>query len=475
MNPLTRYYSKRYEMLYLQGSTSYSQFYIMDKRPSWTNKISFIITASAFAVGLGNIWRFPYIAGEGGGGAFLIIYLLLVFLFGIPLLVIEMGLGRMSEERPLTGFSKLAGNKLWDFIGWISFVAVVIIMGYYVVIMAWIVLYIWQYITGGLNDLSTSELPAFFNSITYDHSTIIIISALIIIIAALIITRGLKHGIEKFSKGMMVSFVVLLIGMVLWAATLEGASEGYKWYLTPDFSKINLNIILSAIGQLFFSIGVAMAVGWTFGSYTSKENNLVASVSWIVLMDTVIAVIAGFIIFPALFTFNLSPDSGPSLIFITMASAFSITGMGQILGIVFFTLLFLAGFSSILAAFKGMQDSFSDKMKWADSKSLVLLSIVTFMISIPVTYSFSENPVLIFGRDFYTIVDFMTNNIMLPLGGLLLVIFGVYVVGYDKLKKHLLIGYPKKDFPGFTAILVKVFIPVVISIILISKLFSFSL
>jgi len=435
---------------------------------NWSGRLSFIITTSAFAVGLGNIWRFPYVVGEGGGGAFLLVYLLLVVLIGIPILMIEIGLGRMAQTTPLHGYGKLSGKKVWNGLGWLGVIASLLIMSYYVMIMAWIAIYFYESLTGHLAALETEYLPNHFDDIASNLSLVIFVVLGIMTLAVLIVRKGLQAGLERYSKRMMIGLIVLLLGLAVWAATLDGAVEGYRWFLAPDFSKINFEVIMSALGQLFFSIGVGMAIAFAFGSYTSKQENLVTSTIWIVLADTFFAILAGFLIFPAIFSFGLAPDSGPNLIFVTMASVFGDLKYGAGIGAVFFLLLFLAGFTSLISTIQGLKDSFIDKYQLTDINGLLLVSVIIVLISIPVIYSYSENPVQLFGMTTFGLLDYLTNTIMLPLGGFLIAIFGAYLIGFEKLKMHLQTEAEIVKIDGYWKYIIQWVIPIALLIILLN-------
>ncbi len=433
----------------------------------WSSRIAFIITTSAFAVGLGNIWRFPYIAGEGGGGAFLLVYFILIILIGIPVLTIEISLGNMSRSTPLIGFSNITQHKSWNLIGWLGVIANVLIMSYYVMIMAWIVAYIWEFISGGILQIVDAQVSNHFDLIASNQALILGLILLILTASFLIVNQGLKTGLERYSKIMMIGLVILLISLTLWSASLEGAIEGYRWFLYPDFSKITTAVIISALGQLFFSIGVGMAVAFVFGSYTSSEENILSSTTWIVLADTFFAVLAGLMIFPVIFSFGLSPDSGPNLIFITMATAFRDIDHGWILGGLFFILLFLAGFTSLLSSVQAIQDSLKDRFHITNTQSILYTVGAIGLISIPVVFSYVDEPITLFGMTIFGFLDYLTNNIMLPLGGLLIVLFSGHVIGFDRLSSALELNDNTKNT---WKPIVKYIIPLAILIILINGL-----
>lgn len=438
----------------------------------WSSKFSFIITTSAFAIGLGNVWRFPYVAGEGGGAAFLLVYFVLILLIGIPILTIEIALGRMSKTTILLGFGKLGKKPFWNGIGWLGAISCILIMGFYIMIMAWIGIYLWECLSGEISKLPVASIPGHFDKVASNLSTVIIVIFSIMLAAFFVVRQGLKSGLERYSKGMMFGLVILILGLSIWAATLDGAVEGYRWLLSPDFSKINFQVIMSAMGQLFFSVGVGMAVTFVFGSYTSTKDNLVSSTIWIVLADTFFAFISGLMLFPAIFSFNLSPDSGPNLIFVTMATVFNKLEYGWIIGAVFFLLLFLAGFSSLISAIQGLKDSFKDRYKL--SENMALLSVIgsIVVISIASVFSYSDNPFLIFDKTVFEVLDYVTSTIMLPLGGLLTVLFAGHIVGYKKLRIHLLEGTKTMKLRGFWKIVLIWILPLSLITILLNGLLN---
>lgn len=437
----------------------------------WSSRLAFIITASAFAVGLGNIWRFPYIVGEGGGGAFLLVYLALILLIGIPLLTVEMALGRLSEATPLVGFGKLSKSPAWNGIGWLAVIATLMIMSYYVMILAWILSYFVECISGNLMRLEPAELPGHFSAVTHSLGTAIGMVAGILLLSFLIVTRGLQSGLERYSRFMMAGLALMLLALAAWAATLEGAVAGYRWYLTPDFSKVNARVAISALGQMCFSVGVGMGIAFVFGSYSDKEDNLPGTAGWIVLADTAIALIAGLMIFPAIFTFGLSPDSGPSLVFISMASIFGQIAYGRLLGAAFFLLLFLAGFTSLIASVQGLKDSFQEKFGLSSASALWLVTGIIGVGSVPVIFSYADQPWMIFGKTVFDFLDYLANNILLPVGASLLALFSAYVVGYARLAAHIDQGAGRLKIGNKWKLILKVIIPLALLIILWNGIF----
>ena len=382
----------------------------------------------------------------------------------------EIGLGRMSQTTPLLGYGRLAENRSWHGLGWLGAMANLLIMSYYVMIMAWVIIYFYEAAAGRLMQFETQELPAHFDSITTQFGKILLTIVGILFLSFYILRKDLQHGLERYVKWMMIGLVVIMIALAIWAATLENAWEGYTWYLTPDFGKITLDNVMGALGQLFFSVGVGMTIAFAFGSYSGKRDNLVTASAWIIFADTFFAFLAGFMIFPALFSLGLDPDSGPNLVFITMAAMFSKLEYGQLIGSLFFLLLFLAGFTSLITSIQGLKDSFQDKYNL--SPLLALLIPVTFIGvgSIPSVYSYVDNPIRLFGSTIYQALDFLTNNIMLPLSGLGIVLFTIYKVGFNRFREHLYQTDHPTKIANFWKIIAQIVIPGALVIILLNGL-----
>ncbi len=436
----------------------------------WSNRLSFILTSAAFAIGLGNIWRFPYITGENGGGAFLLVYIALIFLFGIPLLLSEMALGNLSRSSPIRGFGKLSGKNAWNLIGWMKILATTLIMTYYVMIMAWIAIYAIDSLNGTFTSMDSQAISTHFTSTCAQIPKVIAIVFIIMVLAGLSIKQGIAKGLERYSKSLLIALLILIIVLAIWAATLPGASEGYKWYLNPDFSKINLAVVISALGQLFFSIGVGMGVAFVFGSFARKGENLVSATTWIVMMDTFVALLAGFMIFPILFTFDLAPDSGPNLIFLTMARAFGSMELGSVIGFVFFVLLFIGGFTSLISAVQGVKASIEERFNLKPINALYIVLGVIFLGSVPVIFSYTENPITFLAGTIFDNLDYLTNSVMLPINGILIAIFISYVLGFSKLTDHLSLGSGALKMKTFWKLMMMFVIPISLLILLFSGL-----
>jgi NSS family neurotransmitter:Na+ symporter len=447
-------------------------------RENWGSRFGFIMATAGFAVGMGNIWRFPYIAGEGGGGAFILIYLIFTILIGVPLLTAEISLGRKAQLTPIAGMKKLAGkSKFWQSIGWVEIIAAILIMAYYLMIMGWVGIYFVDFLTGTFGELSPTEINTNFDTLVASPVKVVGYAFGVAAIMAFILSRGLQDGVERVSKVFMPILLIFFVVLAIGANTFEGSYEGLKWYLSPDFSKVTGKVVLTALGQVFFSIGVGLAGGFVFGSYLDpNKSDVPGSVVLVVIFDTAIAILAGLIIFPALFAFGFEPNSGPRLLFVTMASLFSVVPFGSYVGSFFFFLVFIAGLTSILGLVEAVASSLIDSFKFSRVKSVLLAVGITFALSVPSILSFGPwADVTLFGMDFFELTDFISGSLLLPLGGLLISLFIAYKWGFASFKEETNTGSNGIKVTNAWKVLLKVLIPIVIIIILIYGIFGSSL
>ena len=405
------------------------------KKENWGSRLGFILSTAGFAIGLGNIWRFPYIVGENGGGAFILLYLLLAVFLGIPLLTAEVSLGRSSGHTPILGIKKMnRGHRFWNLTGWLEVLAATLTSGFYIMILAWILIYMVTFPTGAYAGQTPELLGQRFDALAGDPLLVLGAAVLIGMLIYWILLRGLRGGIERLSELFMPMLFVIIIGLAIWAITLPGAMEGVRWFLVPDFSKLTATSLLDAIGQLFFSIGVGLAAGFVYGSYLKPgDSDVPGSIVMVVIMDTFIAILAGLILFPALFSAGMSPDAGPSLIFITMAHLFDTMPLGLVFGSIFFVSLFIAGFTSIIAVVEGIAASLMDYFDWSRRRGVTTALGITFLLAIPNTLAFSSWKLHIWlGKNFFEWMDFLSNTILLPVGGLMICLFTAYVWTFDE-------------------------------------------
>lgn len=432
-------------------------------RGQWASNLGFILAAAGSAVGLGNIWKFPYLAGANGGGAFVIIYLAMIILIGFTIMLGEMAIGRNTHMSAVDAYKKL--NKKWAFVGFIGVLVGFCILSFYSVIGGWVLNYIAKYVAGGI---SGSEAANYFTGFISGTTQPIFWHFAFMAITAVIVLKGVSGGIEKASKFMMPALFILLIVVAIRSVTLEGAGAGLSFYLKPDFSKVTISTFVAALGQAFFSLSLGMGAIITYGSYLGNTENLEKNAILVPTIDTLVALLAGFAVLPAVFAFGFEPGAGPSLMFITLPSVFDAMPFGQIFGILFFILVFFAALTSAISLLEVVVAYIIDSFKLERKKVTIIMALVLFLIGIPC--SLSQGPIMgefhIFGYNFFDFMSFMAENVLMPLGGLLMCIFIGYVWGIDNIVKEITCdGRYKFVSKGFFTVMIKYIAPVLIFII----------
>lgn len=402
-------------------------------RDQWGSKLGFIFAAAGSAVGLGNLWKFPYMAGANGGGVFVAVYLGLILVIGFTLMMAELVLGRTTQLSPVGAYRKL--KEKWAWVGAIGVLASFLIVTFYSVIGGWIIKYIITALTGGFNTTDLATLEGIFVNFIGAPVEPLIYHGIFMAITLGIVMGGISGGIEKASKILMPGLFVMMIVIMIRSMTLPGAMAGVEYLLKPDFSKLSIELVLAALGQVFFSLSLGMGVIITYGSYLSKEENLVESSFIIPLLDTVIALLAGLTILPAVFALGFDPAGGPGLLFITLPGVFAKMPFGAFFAILFFVLVLFAAITSSISLLEAAVSLTVDELKVDRKKATITLGILAFLIGIP--SSLANGPVMgdltfINGLNFFDSMDFFASNLLLPLSGLLLAIFIGWVWGTDK-------------------------------------------
>ncbi len=394
------------------------------KRDSFGSRLGVIAAAAGSAVGLGNIWRFPYILGENGGGAFLIIYLVIVFSIGIPVMMSELVIGRRSQRNPVGAFKTLAPRKPWYFVGMMGIVAAFMILAFYTAVAGWTLEYIYQTLIGGFVGKSSAELSSMFESFRSESLRPALWFSVFMLATSGIVLGGVRKGIEKSTKIMMPLLFVLLIVMCIKALSLPGAGKGVEFLFRPDFSKITGNTVLMALGQAFFSLSIGMGTLITYGSYIPKDNKLGSTAVQVSMVDLLVAVLAGLAIFPAVFAFGISPSSGESLTFIVLPSIFQQMTGGMIFAFSFFFLLAIAALTSTISVLEVIVAYFSEQLNLSRRTAIIIATASMFILGISASLSWGlMSGVKLFGLNIFDLFNFTTANILLPLGGLLIVAF----------------------------------------------------
>ena len=447
-------------------------------RETWASRFGFLMATAGFAIGLGNIWRFPYLTGMNGGGAFLLVYVTFALLIGIPLMTAEISLGRMAQSTPIAGMERLTGSRFspWNGIGWLGCATALLVQSYYVMLIGWILGYFFMIVSGGLTGATADSLATTYASFVATPGPVLAYTFAVIAFLGLMVGRGLRNGLERVAKVAMPLMFVLLVVLALRSLTLPGAAEGLRWYLTPDFSAINGQTALAALGQAFYSIGIGMAAAFGFGSYLRRQSTDVpGNAAIVVLADTLVAFVAGLVIFPALFAFGLEPDQGPGLLFVTMTNLFAQMPAGQAFGAAFFFLLILAAITSAGALQEVLTSTFTDLVPVPRRTATWGFAALVAALSTPIVLS--QGPwsgFRVFGMDLFTLVDTVSGSFMLATGGLMLSLYVVFVWGFDGFRSETNAGAGTIRVGAAWKPLMVFVIPVAVAIVLIFGLGLFS-
>lgn len=440
----------------------------MQNRSNFSGKIGFVLAAAGSAVGLGNIWRFPYLAAKYGGGIFLLVYIILAVTFGYALMTAEISLGRKTGLSAIGAFKKL--NKKFSFVGWLAALVPIIILPYYSVIGGWVTKYLAAFITGGGH---AAAADSYFGGFITSTGEPVIWFLAFIGITALIVLFGVEKGIEKVSKIMMPVLVVLSVGIAIYGLTIPGALDGVKYYLLPDFSKFSATTVLAAMGQLFYSMSLAMGIMITYGSYMKKDVNIESSVKQIEIFDTGIALLAGLMIIPAVFSFSGgTPEAlgkGPSLMFATLPKVFDTMTGGQIVGAAFFVLVLFAALTSSISLFETVLSFVCDKTKVGRKSACLIVFIGSAVIGLLSCFGYSIwADVKVFGMQFLDFFDFISNSVLMPIVAFLTCIFIGYVVKVKTITDEIEISARAKK-RTLLKVMIKYIAPIFIVLILASS------
>lgn len=447
-------------------------------RENFKSRLGFLLVSAGCAIGIGNVWKFPYVAGQNGGGAFVLFYLLFLLIMGVPVLTMELAVGRASRQSTVKAYKTLEKpNHKWHIHGWVSIIGCLILMMYYTTVSGWMLGYFVKFATGTFSGLPVDQTPQIFSQMLADPKEMMLWMGITVLIGLVVCSMGLQNGIERITKVMMIGLLVLIVVLAVHSFTLDGAAEGLKFYLLPDFGKAMengiVNVLTAAMNQAFFTLSIGIASMEIFGSYMSKDNTLTSESIRICGLDTFVAVMSGLIIFPACFSFNVEPDAGPSLIFMTLPKVFANMAGGRLWGTLFFLFMTFASLSTVIAVFENLIASGIDNFGWGRKKSTLINGILFFFGSIPCVlgYNIWSDIKLIGGRDILDSEDFIVSNILLPTGALIYLLFCVtkWGWGFNKYIEEVNTGsgmkMSKKIKPYFQFVL-----PVLILIILISGL-----
>ena len=445
------------------------------ERESFKSRLGFILVSAGCAIGIGNVWRFPYVAGENGGGLFVLLYLIFLVLMGIPVLTMELAVGRASRKSAVLGYKKLEKPKSkWHIHGWFCMLGCYLLMMYYTTVSGWMTSYFYKFATGTFESGMTSEqVSGVFSQLQSNPIEMVIWMAIITILGFLVCSRGIQKGIEKVSKVMMIALLVLILALAVNSILLSGAGEGLEFYLVPDFEKVSEigigNIVSAAMNQSFFTLSLGIAAMEIFGSYMSKDDTLPGESVKICALDTFVAIMAGLIIFPACFSYGVEPDQGPALIFITLPNVFVNMAGGRIWGTLFFLFMTFACFSTIIAVFENIISFCIDMFGISRKKSVVINAVIILIASLPCVFGFNIwSGFELFGQNVLGMEDFLVSNILLPVGSLIYLLFCVtkFGWGFDNYLTECNTGKGMK-FAGFLKPYFQFVLPILVLIVLV--------
>lgn len=435
----------------------------MSNRANWGSKLGLILAASGSAVGLGAIWKFPYVAGQNGGGVFLIIYLACVLSVGIAMVLAEMSIGHMAKQSATTAYRTLKGG-LWPWAGRLSVVCVFIIFSFYCVVGGWSFAYLWRSITGEILTQDTTALGNLFSSFISNPVQSIAFTTAFLAATVAIVMGGVQKGIERTSKILMPALFFLMLIIIARVLTLPNAMDGVMYFITPDFSKITGSMLIEATGLAMFSLSIGCGTMIAYGSYVSPETKLPGATLWISLLAVLACILAGLMVLPAVFAFGIDPSAGPGLTFITMPAIFSQMPAGQLFAIAFFLLLIFAAITSSVSLLEPIVAFLMDEFGVERKKATYGTFTAVFITSIPASLSFGAlADVKLFGKTPFDLMDYVASNIMMPAGGLLAALFVGWAI-WPKIQHSLSSQGSANILPAFRVICA-VIAPVVISIV----------
>jgi len=411
------------------------------KRVSFGSHLGVILATAGSAVGLGNVWRFPYMTGQNGGAVFIMIYVICVLLLGIPCMISEFIVGRHGQANTARAYRKMSGGKPWTIIGYMGVLTGFLITGYYAVVAGWCGQYIWASLIGHMSG-SPEYYKEYFATLSSDPVKPVLWTVIMLGLTYLIIEKGVRDGIERASKVMMPTLFILLLAIVVASCMLPGAEKGIDFLFKPDFSKINSDVFLAALGQAFYSLSIAMGCLCTYASYFSKDTNLTGAASQIAIIDCLVAILAGLMIFPAAFAVGVNPDSGASLVFITLPNVFQqafagIPALGYIISLVFFALLTLAALTSLISLHEVSTAFLHEELVITRKKAAIIVTVTTIIIGSICSLSLGAvDGLAVWGKTLFDCFDFVTGQIFLPIVGFLTCIFIGWAVPHHVVREE---------------------------------------
>jgi NSS family neurotransmitter:Na+ symporter len=447
------------------------------ERENFRSRLGFLLVSAGCAVGIGNVWKFPYVTGQNGGGVFVLFYLLFLVLMGVPVLTMELAVGRSSGKSAVLGYKTLEpkGTK-WHLHGWFCVAGCCLLMMYYTTVSGWMLGYFFKFATGSFTGLEGAAIDGVFTAMRANAAEMTLWMTATVLGGFLVCSFGLQKGLERITKVMMLGLLGLIALLALHSLTLPGGMEGVKFYLLPDFERAKSaglgNVITAAMNQAFFTLSLGIAAMEVFGSYMTRDHTLTSEAVRICSLDTFVALMSGLIIFPACFAFGVEPDSGPSLIFMTLPKVFLNMAGGRLWGALFFLFMTFASFSTVIAVFENLQANCIDNFGWSRKKAALLNCLFILLASMPCVLGYNLwSEVRILGRDVLDFEDFLVSNLLLPLGSLVYLLFCVtkWGWGYDNYLAEANAGSGMK-MPRWLKPYFQFILPVLVLVILIQGL-----
>ncbi len=401
---------------------------------SWASRWTFILAATGSSVGLGNIWKFPYIAGENGGGAFVLVYLACIALVGVPIMMTEVLLGRRGRQSPTNTFREIAveigSTPRWAWLGLCGVFAGVMIFGFYSVVSGWVLAYVFYAADGSFTGAGVDQIGALFDGLLADPQTLLVWHTLFVVVVAAVVARGVNKGLEAAIRILMPTLFMLLLLLLVYSATSGAFAQGFSFLFDVDFSALSWSAVLVALGHAFFTLSLGMGSMMVYGSYMPKKASIGSTVLIVAALDTLVALAAGLAIFPLVFANQLEPGAGPGLMFVTLPVAFGHMDGGQIFGVLFFAMVAIAAWSSAISLLEPVVAYVVERFDISRNKACVILGGVVWLLGIGALTSFNiGSQWSLFGMNFFDLLDFLTANLMLPLGGMLICVFAGWWVG----------------------------------------------
>lgn len=444
------------------------------------SRLGFLLLSAGCAIGIGNVWKFPWMAGQYGGGAFVVVYLVFLLIMGVPTLTMEFAMGRAAQKSPLKMYQQLKPGGKWGWHGYVCLLGNILLMMYYTTVAGWMLQYFVDTAAGKFVGLGTAEIDAMFQGMLANPGQMAVYMGIVVVSGFLIISLGVQKGLERVTKYMMLALIVMMLVLAANSIFLEGGSEGLKFYLIPDLQRVQDvglgNVLVGAMNQSFFTLSLGIGAMAIFGSYIGKDHALMGESVRVCILDTLVALCAGLIIFPACFAYGVDVNNGPPLIFMTLPNVFNHLPMGRFWGSLFFVFMTFAAYSTVLAVFENIVSCVSELTGWSRKKTCLICCIGIFLLSLPCVlgYNLWQNFRPIAGRDVLDSEDFLVSNLLLPLGSLIFIVFCTtrYGWGWEKFMAEANEGTGLKVAKWMRPYMTYV-LPVIVAIIFVAGMISF--